>query len=1196
MKKRLLSFWIALCTLIMLFPASLASAAQNAASAEIQTTNQSFTDNGCSFDVALSGADTQDSRVFVVLYAKSGQMKRLQAYDPAAAIPVSLSDMAPTDTVKVLWIDAQDMPLAQKEVYRDEVYETSTATQADFSSALLSMIEDYPPKESILQCPDDYEFGRLILHSNDPLPDLNGYHVARSLSDTDGYTILQFDNAQDARDCEEYLKPYLGDEGEFVEPDRALFAPPDDESEEQDSSTAAAMSWGVSVIKADAYAKYLLDKKINRNIIVAVVDTGVDYNHTFLKNRMVAGYDFVAGNKNPMDQNAHGTHVAGTIVDCTPGLTGIKIMPVRVLDASGSGYTSVVVEGIKYAANNGASVINLSLGGGHSAYKDDAVNYAVNKGSVVVVAAGNNSADVDKSGFCPGHTAKAISVAAVLKKNLEPTSFSNYGASVDLAAPGSNIKSSVPTNKYPSGYANFDGTSMAAPHVAACAAMLRDEFSSLTPAQVETQLKDAVQVPSGWNTKYGKGVVNMEKFINNNTTQPDFYAIPYVYGNGSGVELVFQKSSTPISGKTVKDNQRYPLYSADSLSSVTSDDPETATLSDGNNSMGPDESEVDEVQYAQWHVYSNDILKVTFQDTIQPKSTATWFADCKNLKEFEGLDKLDTSKVTDMSQMFFRCSSLTELNLNTFNTGSVKNMKQMFYNCSALTGLNLSDWNTGNVTKMADMFNGCGKLKTIYASDTFTVFKVTDGDSIFKDCAVLAGDSGTTYASSRTSKTYARMDNGSSAPGYFSRGVFYAFVCNNNELVFQNSKNTPSGKSLTAGPYAVSCISEPVLQYAPWYDYRNNITKVTFIDKVSPVSTATWFFGFANLTSIQSLSNLDTSNVKDMSQMFARCSALTALDLRTFNTGSATNMKQMFNNCSELLTLDLRNWNTGNVEKMADMFNGCGKLKTIQVSDTFTVSKVADSGTGMFKDCASLVGGSGTVYSSSRTDKTYARRDGGTSAPGYFTPGTVPPPPVIKCPDKPTEPLYVVLYTNGELSFQENLNAQPGKTISKTYETDSAGYAKGSARGNYVAWYDDAASIKSVSFTTAIAPTSTAQWFYDCQNLSAINNPEYLFTDFVTDMSEMFSYCRNLNTLDLSNFNTAKVTSAYQMFYRCEKLTTIYASSLFTVSSITDSEDMFGECTSLKGGKDTAYSSNHTDKAYARIDGGASAPGYFTSK
>ena len=263
---------------------------------------------------------------------------------------------------------------------------------------------------------------------------------------------------------------------------------------------------------------------------------------------------------------------------------------------------------------------------------------------------------------------------------------------------------------------------------------------------------------------------------------------------------------------------------------------------------------------------------------------------------------------------------------------------------------------------------------------------------------------------------------------------------------------------------------------------------------------------------------------------------------------------------------------------MRQMFFQCPSLQTILASDSFSVAKVTD-GRDMFKGCTSLRGDNGTVYSDSHTDQTYARLDGGSS-PGYFSSTLTPNPN----PGKVTNPIYAVLYNNGELKFQSSASPESGRTAVKAYTTDSGGYDE-NVEG-YTAWYEEREQIKSVNFGIAIYPESTALWFYDCKNLSSISNPGNLRTDYVTDMSNMFAYCSSLTSLDLSGFNTGKTLNTATMFYNC---------GLFTTSQISDSFGMFDRCTALKGGNGTSYSSTHVDKAYARIDSGSS-PGYFTAK
>ena len=217
--------------------------------------------------------------------------------------------------------------------------------------------------------------------------------------------------------------------------------------------------------------------------VVAVVDTGVDLDHREFQGRIVGGYDFVGNDSVADDGNGHGTHVAGIIAAANDGrgVTGAaysaSIMPIRVLDDSGSGSTTDVVAGIRFAADNGADVINLSLGGGGSSRAmADAVQYASELGSVVVMAAGNSG------GSSPEYPAAyalnyGLAVGAV-DQNGDLASFSNRSGDIVLdyvTAPGVNIYSSIPGNRY----ASYSGTSMATPVVAAAAAILSGHDSSL---------------------------------------------------------------------------------------------------------------------------------------------------------------------------------------------------------------------------------------------------------------------------------------------------------------------------------------------------------------------------------------------------------------------------------------------------------------------------------------------------------------------------------------------------------------------------------------------------------------------------------------------------------------------------------------------------------------------------------------------
>jgi subtilisin family serine protease len=225
------------------------------------------------------------------------------------------------------------------------------------------------------------------------------------------------------------------------------------------------------------------------NVTAYVIDTGVLATHETFGGRVSGGYDFIDNDSDPTDENGHGTHVAGTIGGSEYGVAkGVKIVPVRVLDADGSGTTEQVVAGINWVAENatGPSVANMSLGGSADDALDQAVAGAIAKGVTFAVAAGNDAADA--SGYSPARVPSAITVAASDKTDKE-ASFSNYGSVVDLYAPGVNITSSWGTGDYATN--TISGTSMATPHVTGAAALYLADHPDATPAEVSDGLTSA---------------------------------------------------------------------------------------------------------------------------------------------------------------------------------------------------------------------------------------------------------------------------------------------------------------------------------------------------------------------------------------------------------------------------------------------------------------------------------------------------------------------------------------------------------------------------------------------------------------------------------------------------------------------------------------------------------------------------------
>ena len=284
------------------------------------------------------------------------------------------------------------------------------------------------------------------------------------------------------------------------------------------------------------------DTATGEGVIVAVVDTGIDNTHPDIANNMwtntkeianngidddnngyiddIWGWNFVNNNNNPVDDNGHGTHVAGTIaatgnngIGVVGVAPGAKVMAVKGLGSTGGGDPTTLAKAIVYAAENGADIINCSFGGeGYSQAFEDAVNTAINLGAVVVIAAGNENKDV--SGFSPASIEEAITVASIDNNNNKADT-SNWGSGIDVAAPGVDILSLLASGttkglKVGDKYTRLSGTSMAAPHVSGIAALILSDKKDLSNDQVYIALKNSADdiMSSGFDYYSGYGRVN----------------------------------------------------------------------------------------------------------------------------------------------------------------------------------------------------------------------------------------------------------------------------------------------------------------------------------------------------------------------------------------------------------------------------------------------------------------------------------------------------------------------------------------------------------------------------------------------------------------------------------------------------------------------------------------------------------------
>ncbi|WP_408011685.1 S8 family peptidase [Pseudalkalibacillus sp. A8] len=263
----------------------------------------------------------------------------------------------------------------------------------------------------------------------------------------------------------------------------------------------------------------------NEDVIIAIIDTGIDMKHPDLSGRLVEGHNILNDSPNPDDDNGHGTHVAGIIASETNNGLGVagmtwynKIMPIKAMNADGYGTSFDVAQGVRWATDHGADVINLSLGN----YKEskalaEAIDYAYGKDVILVAASGNDNTNQISY---PAAFENVLSVAAV-NANLRRADFSNYGDYIDVAAPGVDIASTYIDNQY----ASLSGTSMATPHVAALAGLIRSSQPDLKNSEVIQIIKDTTDDAGtiGKDPYTGHGVINVAAALDSTYEQEESY-------------------------------------------------------------------------------------------------------------------------------------------------------------------------------------------------------------------------------------------------------------------------------------------------------------------------------------------------------------------------------------------------------------------------------------------------------------------------------------------------------------------------------------------------------------------------------------------------------------------------------------------------------------------------------------------------
>ena len=625
------------------------------------------------------------------------------------------------------------------------------------------------------------------------------------------------------------------------------------------------------------------------------------------------------------------------------------------------------------------------------------------------------------------------------------------------------------------------------------------------------------------------------------------------------------------------------------------------------------------------------------------------FKDCKNLTSVDFLPDDFAINATNMESAF----EDTKLSAwpAKLNTTSATNMKRLF----AKNNAQIFDFTNGinafiaaNID-VSEMFKDSESLSVITVDANFIGLpnNVTKSTAMFDGCINLAGGEGSVYRSFMNDGVYARVDFGGVAPGYFActDPTVYSGV----EISIESDwkENAPN----TSAKKIVFTVENRLLTQAPnLFDMPIKINGVDAIgkgwimdddeaiiihvsDKINGFKTSndwTGFFeGFTSVESFEGIYLIDTSNVTIMKDVFKNCKMLDVFDLAELDTSNVTTIESMFEGCEEFRGFSGNVSIFSSLENASKAFKGCKSLRTINftpyiVNTLNSASSMFEDCTGltsimvdnnvmslpnadvifdyhgdndMFKNCTKLKGGQGTTYSIRNKihDKDLACVDYGGIKPGFFS---------FYDSNKYAEVTFTL--PKDWLSFASYIpgfskNNYRGikfiRDIKGVYNNMRTIYISDTEHTRfYIDDSSDTIIIHCGKYTPKIKfATDSSGLFKDFANITKIEGLDKVDISDVTNMSEMFSGCSNLQELNLLSFATNTVTDVREMFKDDTSLRTIKASNSFAIRGVTG-DDMFLNCSILEGGEGTQYDSANVNSTYAYPDEGPTSanPGYFT--
>lgn len=773
---------------------------------------------------------------------------------------------------------------------------------------------------------------RVIVKSKKAVDSLGAVKTAEGY---DNLHVFQFSSEQEADRAVEYYNSL--DCVEYAEKDSMVYAG----SVEADSVSAAAssaensMAGVTETVGITALQNYLNENNIvyDKEITVAVIDSGADSDHELLKGRLIENDFNSVGGDSSEDDNGHGTHVAGIVASNT--LDNVKIKPYKVLNEECEGTDLEITLGIEQAVEDGVDVINMSLGGRtKSELMHDAVKKAYEKNIPVVVSAGNDFADISKFYYSPACFPECITVMSCGENMVGVPGFSNYGGECDIAAPGVSIKSSYLGNTYK----ELSGTSQSSPFVAAAVTYVMLDNAGISVDEIRAKLQEYT-VPFGFKTKNsivesGKvGCLYMEYITRDIETasspvfsresggftenfkvslqsndpdatiyyhtsnMPDYYNRQY----NSPISIQYDTSITAWAYKdgmkisndaTAEYVREFP--DDDSKYKITTAGEITSYIADEEDVVVPRTVQGIEVKSIGYGAFAKKQMKsVIIPDSVEMIDDAA-FSDCANL------DYVRANGVGVTGSSFMNCS-----NLQTIECDSLKVIGQRaFQNCDSLKFFDFS-----NIQSIGhEAFSSASGFYSIVSD------KLTQVDTgAFKNTKIVVFD-----APNVTSLGSYAFQNCTSLKTAKIPGVTtiqeYAFYGDSELTKIEADEVRIMGKASFSGCKSLRSASFPNLKYI---DYSN-------LD-----SSGSTFSGCTSLI------YFDAENVVDMGlSTFNNCTALKSI--------SMPNLEKMgskaFNNCSSLTEVYLPKLQT----LPLNAFNGCSSLKELEFQGVESTKKSSD--------------------------------------------------------------------------------------------------------------------------------------------------------------------------------------------------------------------------------------------------------------